>query len=198
MVGGNTLDHLSLALQNIFQEHTKPFAGISILAVGDLLQLNPVGDRAVFEPAVKGYTSLKYSTWQEHLTTILRQKGDPIFAELLSRVRIGSMTDADIETLRELETAPEAIDQHANAVRLFLTNKQVTDHNDNVFEGIHAQQKFTIKACGRHYLSAPNFLSDSGVFSSSFSFGSRFAESGHTPFCCYMWSSRIVSRFANR
>lgn len=47
MFGAKCLLHLSLNLQHIFEEYQKPFAGISILAVGDLLQLNLVGDITV-------------------------------------------------------------------------------------------------------------------------------------------------------
>lgn len=41
MVGTQTFSNVDLTLQDIF-ENEKPFGGISVLAVGDLMQLNPV------------------------------------------------------------------------------------------------------------------------------------------------------------
>ena len=42
MIGTYCLNNLCCALQDIFQNHSQTFAGLSILAVGDLLQLPPV------------------------------------------------------------------------------------------------------------------------------------------------------------
>ncbi|KAK6181799.1 hypothetical protein SNE40_009583 [Patella caerulea] len=113
MFGESSLEHLNLhlSLQEIFQDSSQihPFAGISVLAVGDLMQVNPVGDRAVFkENHQNDYTALAGSLWTNHfqlieLTEIVRQKGDPVFAEVLSRIRTGYMTHGDIEVLNQLE-----------------------------------------------------------------------------------------------
>lgn len=84
MLGCNSFqNHLSCALQEIFQNYNKPYAGVSILAVGDLLQLNPVGQSSVFTVPTQGYDALAWSIWQKlfklyELTTIVRQKGDQI------------------------------------------------------------------------------------------------------------------------
>ena len=97
MVGGKTLCHLDLMLQNIM-ENNRPFGGISILAVGDLLQLNPVGDRPVFKaPSSATLDALARSIWQRlfrlrELIDIVRQRGDTEFADILSRVRTGEQT----------------------------------------------------------------------------------------------------------
>lgn len=58
MLDGRTLQHLNLTLQDIFDNHTNPFAVISVLTVGDLLQLNTVGDPAVFKTLQSGYEAL--------------------------------------------------------------------------------------------------------------------------------------------
>ena len=52
MIGGETLSNLNQTLQHIF-ECDKPFGNISILAVGDLLHLNPVGDRPIYKNSPK-------------------------------------------------------------------------------------------------------------------------------------------------
>lgn len=57
MVSAPTLSHLDLTLQHVF-ENEKTFGGIAVLAVGDLLQLDPVADTSVFKGNTKGYSAL--------------------------------------------------------------------------------------------------------------------------------------------
>ncbi|XP_062618879.1 uncharacterized protein LOC134280486 [Saccostrea cucullata] len=136
MFGATSLEHLHLTLQDIFtgRDSNNPFGGISVLAVGDLLQLNPVGDRAVFKPSPNtDYSALVGSLWQQHfrlyeLTEIVRQKGDPQFAEVLSRVRTGETFDEDILMLKDLQdTDTSAFPK--DAVHLYMTNSQVDEYN---------------------------------------------------------------------
>ena len=133
MFGATSLQHLNQTLQHICEDYSHPFANISILAVGDLLQLNPVGDQAVFKPPSSGYEALAGSLWAQlfqlyELTEIVRQKTDPEFAEILSRVRIGQTTDADIDALKQLQnTSTDHFPQ--DALHIYLTNKQVSEYN---------------------------------------------------------------------
>ena len=134
MIGTYCLNNLSCALQDIFQNHSEPFAGISILAVGDLLQLPPVGDRPVFKPPAEGYEALAGCLWTKmfkihELTTIVRQQGDTQFAEILSRIRTGDHTDDDIQELTKLEQTDS--DHFPNdTIHLYVTNKQVRSYNN--------------------------------------------------------------------
>jgi ATP-dependent DNA helicase PIF1 len=73
----------------------EPFGGLSIIAVGDLLQLPPVAQKQVFSLPSDELTSIYGSLWQNNfqmyeLTEIQRQKGDGQFADLLNRVRCGT------------------------------------------------------------------------------------------------------------
>ena len=136
MLGGKNLTHLSLVLQDIFEDHTSDFANVSILAVGDLLQLNPVGDIPVYQQSFKGYQALAPSVWRKNfklyeLTDIVRQKGDPDFADILSRVRTGTdtMTDDDIMKLKELEKTPTE-NFPEDTIHLYFTNAQVGNYNE--------------------------------------------------------------------
>lgn len=101
MVGAKTSSHLNLTLQEIF-ENDNPFGGISVLSVGDLFQLHPVGESPVYSAEQKGYAALSPSMWDlfsvYELTEIIRRKGDPEFANLLSRLREGKHTSADVKT----------------------------------------------------------------------------------------------------
>lgn len=73
------------------------------MAVGDLLQLPPVGDSPVYGSPRDPLQQLNLTLWEKHfylleLTEVHRQRGYPQFAKILNRVRIGQQTEADIET----------------------------------------------------------------------------------------------------
>ena len=85
------------------------YGDVSILAVGDFFQLPPVKGSPVFS-IPKGMTLDVFAPhiWKDHfflheLTQIVRQIGDPVFAEVMSRVRTGDHTDDDKYILKALE-----------------------------------------------------------------------------------------------
>ncbi|KAK3100749.1 hypothetical protein FSP39_024640 [Pinctada imbricata] len=145
MVGANTLSNLNLTLQNIF-ENDKPFGDKAVLAVGDLLQLNPVGEKAVYKQVNTGYAALSTSVWDIfdlfELDEIVRQKGDPEFANLLSRVRIGKQTESDITTLKSLE---QNFRIPNDALSIFLTNELKDMYNNKQLDQL-SSKVYTIKA----------------------------------------------------
>ena len=74
------------------------FGGVSILAVGNLYQLPPVGQPALFDTVTDAYACLygSGSLWKDEfnmieLDEIMRQRGDSTFTELLCRVRLGEL-----------------------------------------------------------------------------------------------------------
>ncbi len=147
MFGGESLEFLDLALQHIF-ENDLTFGGKSLMPYGDLLQLNPVGDRAVFKPPTEGYRALAGSLWVQNfcihvLTEIVRQKGDPVFAEILSRIRIGEHTQEDIRAITECENT-NTDNFPDDTINIFATNEQVRDYNKLKMEQFH--DKVTILA----------------------------------------------------
>ena len=77
-------------MREIFDEErilNKDFGGISMLVIGDFLQL----------PA-------KIMIFKYHeLTQIMRQSSDPLFAELLNRVGVAEHTDADVKAIHDME-----------------------------------------------------------------------------------------------
>ena len=130
MVGATTLSNLNITLQEIF-ENEKPFGNKSVLAVGDLMQLNPVCEKPVYKNNNIGYAALTSSVWQLfhlfELNEIVRQKEDPEFPQLLSRVRVGKQTKADVGTLKSLEQNPDVPN---NSLSIFLTNELKDKYND--------------------------------------------------------------------
>ena len=65
----------------------QPFGNISIIAVGDLFQLQPVRGNWIFNDLTHDVSALAANLWKEHfkmfeLTEIMRQKDDLDFTEL--------------------------------------------------------------------------------------------------------------------
>ena len=128
MFGAQNLNNLSLILQDILQAYSHPFANISMLAVEDLLQLNRVGDSPIYKALKSTYAALAGSLWQQlfelfELTEVMRQRGNPQLAELLSRVRTGNVTEENIAFLKDLENTE--LDQSLpHPVHIALTSKR--------------------------------------------------------------------------
>ena len=73
------------------------FEGLSVIAVGDLYQLKPVGDCLIRLDLKEGASSLAKNLWKElftmyELVDIMRQKDNLIIAQLLNRLRLNEMT----------------------------------------------------------------------------------------------------------
>ena len=108
MVGSNMLLEIHKRLQQIKGvTDDVTFGGVSILAVGDLYQLPPVGQPFLFSAVSDGYAQLygAGSLWIDkfqliELDEVMRQRGDRAFSELLCRVRTNSCTSADIDILK--------------------------------------------------------------------------------------------------
>ena len=85
------------------------FGSVSIIAIGNLFQLEPVMDRYIFKNLDNSdYAILPPNKWQEHfkmfeLEEIMRQKDSKVFAEILNRLREGNHTENDILKLKELK-----------------------------------------------------------------------------------------------
>ena len=152
MVGRSMFNYINLRLQEIMG-NTRPFGNVSILAVGDLFQLQPVMDAWLF--------SEKYSTpqlsclgpnlWLElfeyyELKVIMRQRDDQDFAQLLNRLREGLQSDEDIAVLKTRLVEQRVDPSIVSIPHLYCTRKECSSHNTNVLEGISSDHKVTIDA----------------------------------------------------
>ena len=104
MISNNRLLHIHQRLKEIFgTSSSKIFAGISIIAVGDLYQLPPIQQKPIFCRYSNDIYNLSHP-WQEfkmiELIEIMRQKDNQPFIELLNRVRVAQHTEADIHTIQ--------------------------------------------------------------------------------------------------
>ena len=108
MVKSDMLYQLDLRLQEITEKVGSPFGGLSIFALGDMMQLKPCMGRYIcqepFNPDFK-ITHALTPRWMMFKSIILetnhRQGKDKPYAELLNRIRVGKQTKEDIATLRQ-------------------------------------------------------------------------------------------------
>lgn len=146
MVGSGLFNFLNHRLQQIIGNQD-PFGGLTVIAVGDLFQLQPVFDKWIFERCPSDYGALAINIWQEcfqfcELVTVMRQKEDKQFAELLNRLREGNHTDDDVHHLsKRLLPKVKCIEKYEFPLPtyLFMTNASV-----NLFiEAIYKKQHVT-------------------------------------------------------
>ena len=149
MVGKNMFNYINLRLQEIMR-CSQPFGGISIVAIGDLYQLQPVMDKWIFEIDNDNYGPLATNLWVEHftmyqLTEIMRQKDDADFAHLLNRLRTGNHTVDDIDILKSRIISSENANIQSMP-HLFVTNDAVDRHNADIFLSFPIDEKVEITA----------------------------------------------------
>ena len=106
MIGRETFGHLDLALKAI-KQNSSPSGWVSLLVVGDFLQLPPVNQKGVFTKPSKGpYRSFNRWLWEKlqlhELVEIVRQSSDLDFAPLLNRVGEGQQTNNDVIQIKAL------------------------------------------------------------------------------------------------
>jgi len=108
--------------------------GVSILAVGDLYKLPPVGKPMLFSKVSDSYDQLYRfgSIWQDEFQTteldeIMRQRGDTAFAELLCRVRTATCTDEDYAVLESRVVSPDSPDYPSEALHVYRLNADVDE-----------------------------------------------------------------------
>lgn len=122
---------------------TRPFQGLQLIVCGDFMQLPPVKVKEcgwIFRSKAWAFLNLRNHV----LTRIHRQGSDPVFANVLARMRVGNGTDDDLKYLINNcagESTPEPADpsvDEPDALRLFARNKPADEHNWGRFcETVH-------------------------------------------------------------
>ena len=129
---------------------TEDFGGVSIIAIGDLFQLEPVMDGYIFKDLKNlDHAVLAPSLWHQHfrmfeLDEIMRQRDSKLFAELLNRLREGKHTESDISKLKE-RVIQEDINNPMDAPHLFIQNAKVDEFNVRAHNAARGN-KFRINA----------------------------------------------------
>lgn len=126
-VGSQTLINIHKRLKEIRDKEDEdvPFVGAYISAVRDLLQLPPV-----LASSKNPLHRLSLFYWENHfeyieVIEVQRQRGDPLFADNLNRVREGNQTAEYISVL-----SSRIPDHLINCMHIFPTNQQVHDFNE--------------------------------------------------------------------
>ena len=128
-----------------------PFGGVSVIAISDLFQLQPVIDSYIFKDTDNfEYGILAPNLWQElfkmfELCEIMRQRESKEFAELLNRFREGKHTKKDIEKLKQHIIKSGDANYPMDAPHLFIQNAKVNEFNDKAHHAIICT-KYSIKA----------------------------------------------------
>ena len=149
MVGSHLLYHIHRRLEEIkgSDGQGSTFGDITMIAVGDLYKLPPVGKAYVFDhPAdAKLQDPLWYQFQLAELTQIMRQKDDAMFAQLLNHVRTASCSKDDIALLKSREISPDMDNYPMDILHVYSTHKLVDEHNQKMLSKIH-ETVHTVKA----------------------------------------------------
>jgi hypothetical protein len=157
MVKADLLYQLNLRLQEV-KQNLCPFGGVSVLLFGDLMQLQPVRARWIFQQPKSeffGHTFEAMNLWEMftviELTKNHRQGEDGNYAGLLNRVRFGSHTSQDIATLLtriELNLPEDCLYVYGTNNLVNKRNQKMLARNPNI--------SYTFKASHNHP-SIPNY-----------------------------------------
>lgn len=132
MAGCNLLENLDHVFKKV-RKSKKVFGGIQVIFTGDFLQLPPVDDQFAFQSPV----------WKELNLTIIHLKKvyrftDPIYSELLMRVRTATHTREDNKILMKRKKAYDKLDSSEGGTLeikpTFLYGKRVNTEQKNMEE----------------------------------------------------------------
>ena len=111
--------------------NTVYFSGVSIIAILDLFQLQPIFDGYVFDSLETPYGPLACNLWNKHFTMfelheIMRHRGSKTFHQILNRLREGLETPDDIEKLKKRPGSSKGGYEGLNHIpHLFIQNSRV-------------------------------------------------------------------------
>ena len=127
-----------------------PFVTVSIVAIGDLFQLQPVIDGYIFRDLDNSeYSLLAPNLCQEHvrmfeLHEIMRQRESKMFAQMLNRLREGKHNCQDIMKFEERLIDSNGT-EYLDIPHLFIQNAKVNNFKDRVHHAMSGP-KYSIKA----------------------------------------------------
>lgn len=131
MVGSTMFSRIDTRLRQITGVNDN-FGGVSIITVGDFLQLSPVKDCPVFLPPkhslIQTDVSPLWSCFELYeLTEVMRQKDDLNFVHALNNFARGIMSEEDIKLFKTREVVEGQVPD--NAMRLYYRNADVDHYN---------------------------------------------------------------------
>ena len=156
MIKADMLYQLDFRLKEIMQNINEDFGGVSIILLGDLLQLPPVQGRFIFEQPINPQWHPSYQIeplWESFkpmfLTHNHRQGEDLEYANLLRRAARGMLEKKDIQLLQGRVRPQNHPDLPKDALSVNCKNKEVDKINENmlalidsdeiIIEALHSQ-----------------------------------------------------------
>ena len=135
MVSNTLLLYIHQRLIEIFgcvSDFKKPFAGLTMILVGDLYQLPPVMQKAIYAEFYDELYNI-YPLWRNfrmcELTEVMRQRGDTVLIDLLNNIRLGILNPQDLDLLRSQFIDADDDEYPINALHIFAENEPARLHN---------------------------------------------------------------------
>ena len=141
MVRADLIDAIDYTLQR-YRNNSKPFGGVQMLFIGDLFQLPPIVSPQEWENLKTFYPSILFFdalALREHpivpveLNKVYRQE-DPIFVNLLNKVRNNCINQQDLDTLNQRYNTNILDENRDNIVVLTTHNHQAETINTEELE----------------------------------------------------------------
>lgn len=125
MISGSLLNYCDQFLR-LVRLNNEPFGGIQVILIGDFCQLPPVKQ---YNQEFYDYCFLSEAWRNLNLETFVlthnfRQESDPEYADILSKLRVGQVTQEGWDLLQSRKLQPPE-----SAPRLFPVNEQVNAYN---------------------------------------------------------------------
>jgi ATP-dependent DNA helicase PIF1 len=129
MLSHDMFDRLD-TIARILRKEDSPFGGIQLIVVGDFYQLPPISGDYCFEDSFDG-TNL----WRDCDFTYIKlekvyRQSDPVFVELLHRMRVNKNTEADFKLLDAAKDNVLDCSDGIKPTRVYCVNKTVDKMND--------------------------------------------------------------------
>ena len=132
MVSNDLLLHIHLRLVEICAcPNNTPFAEITVIAVGNFLQLPPVRARPVYAEYNNSWQNLDplWETFEiAEPTEVMRQRGDDKFIDLLNHVRTAALENNDVSLLKSTFVRPSDT-YPKDTLHIFAENAPANTHN---------------------------------------------------------------------
>ena len=144
MVSRRLFWQLNQNLIEIFNNDA-PFGGLSVIVFGDLYQLPPVNPPAIYSRKNYNNMSMKdlnvLHLWElfrmVELTEVMRQRGNPIWINVLNKIRLGEIDENVESTLISKFVSPTELAE-SNLLHIFAEKVPVHSHNEQLLNDLEA------------------------------------------------------------
>ena len=166
MVSNIQLFHIHLRLIEIFGCADEiPFAGLTVIAVGDFYQLPPVQQRPVYAEYKDAWLNLVHP-WKlfriVELVEVMRQRGDSELIDLLNKVRTADLDESDEDLLKSKFIQRNDPDYPTDALHIFAENLPCKEHNSTKLDAID-NDLYTIHAIDEAPKNIPKEVINKGL-----------------------------------